>query len=348
MLKQKKAILFFSAGIGDAVLLIPLIKHLKANGFKVTGFFNSVNPCEEIFKNASLLDEVVVCHSKLQQVVYALKSLLSFDAAYINYFAASRLNFLTAAICSKRVVTNRKINSALFKLFSFKITYHEVVSNIHDGQQNLNLLGSNLKVSLPDFYISYTSAKNEALPYPFIAVQISANNNKNSFRNWPIGYCISFFKMLLDTYPEKKIVLLGDENEIEIAAKIKSELDAKVTSMVGKTTIAGVMDIIHQSEIFIGLDSGLMHIAVALKKPTFSIWGPSPTYLYGYENFSKRHKCVSLHLPCSPCHAWINANHSKATTPALCPDHACMQQLMPEIVFTQFKQYISNLPLHAA
>ncbi len=154
--------------------------------------------------------------------------------------------------------------------------------------------------------------------------------------------------MFLKQYPEKNLVLLGDKNEVDIAAKIKEELGSKINSLVGKTTILEAMHILNQSELFIGLDSGLMHLAVAFGKPTFSIWGPSSISLYGYEKFSSLHKCVSLNLPCSPCSAWINANHTKTTSPELCPDHKCMQQLMPQDVFNQFKEYINLLPLYAA
>jgi ADP-heptose:LPS heptosyltransferase len=352
VLKQKKAILFFSAGIGDAVLLIPLVKKLKSKGFWVTGFFNSKHPCEDIFKDINLLDELIVCKSKSGQFIHSFKQFLKYDSAYINYFATNRNNLLTAAISSKQVFINRKVDSMLFRLFSFKIKYVEPVKNIHDAQQNLNLLDYNTKVSLPDFYINYTSTKNGALPYPFIAVQISASNNKQTYKNWDINYWISFLTMLLEQYPERKIVLLGDKNEVDIAAKITDSLGSKVNSLAGKTTIKEAMHILNQSELFIGLDGGLMHLAVALGKPTFSIWGPSSVTLYGYEKFSPVHKCVSLNLPCSPCSAWINANHTKATNPELCPDHACTQQLMPQDIFTQFKEYLNLLPytppLHAA
>jgi ADP-heptose:LPS heptosyltransferase len=343
-LKQKKAILFFSAGIGDAVLLIPLVKQLKNKGFRVAGFFNSKQPCEEIFKEITLLDELILCKSKSEQFIHSFKSLFKYDRAYINYFASNGTNLLTAVICSKQIFTNRKVDSILFKLFSFKIKYVEPVKNIHDVQQNLNLLDSSLKVSLPGFYINYTSKKNEALPYPFIAIQISAGNNKQTYKNWPVNYWIRFLKMLLEQYSEKNIVLLGDRNEVEIATTIKDKLGLRINSLAGKTSITEAMNVLNQSELFIGLDGGLMHLAVALGKPTFSIWGPSSVTLYGYEKFSSVHKCVSLNLSCSPCSAWINANRTKATNPELCPDHACMQQLLPQDVFNQFKEYLNLLP----
>ena len=347
-MKQKKAIVFFSAGLGDAVLLIPLVKQLKQQDFLVTGFFNSIHPCEEIFTDVNLLDEIITRKSKSQQLLYSFKNMIKYDEAYINYFAFNRLNILNAILCSKRIFLNRKITSLFVRMFySIKKKYVEPIQNIHDSQQNLNLLQGNYQVSLKDFYIDFPIKKNEALPHPFIAVQISAGNNKITYKNWPVNYWIEFLQMVSKQYPDKKIVLLGDENEVNISTKITTELNNNITSFIGKTSISEAMNIINQSEFFIGLDGGLMHLAVALKKPTFTLWGPSSIPLYGYEKFSNLHKCVSLNLACNPCSAWINPNHSKANSPETCPDHACLQQLLPQNVFNQLKQYVNLLSTHA-
>jgi heptosyltransferase-2 len=342
-LKQKKAIVFFSAGLGDAVLLIPLVKHLKQQGFLVSGFFNSHHPCEEIFADINLLDEIIIKKNKARQVVFSIANLFKYDKAFVNYFASNGSNLLLASLLAKEVITNKKENA----IFQSKIKHIEPIKNIHDGQQNVNLLQNNTQVSLPDFYINFPTKKSEATPQPFIAVQISAGNNKITYKNWPVNYWVEFLQLILKYYPDKKIVLLGDENEVNLSTKITSELNNNVTSFIGKTSIAEAMNIISQSEFFIGLDGGLMHLAVALKKPTFTIWGPSSIALYGYEQFSALHKCVSLNLACNPCSAWINPNHTKANSPENCPDHACLQQLLPQQVFNQLTQYVNLLSTHA-
>ena len=342
-MKQKKAIVFFSAGLGDAVLLIPLVKHLKQQGFLVSGFFNSPYSCEEIFSKINLLDEIITKKSKFSQLLFSIANFLKYDKAFVNYFASNRSKLLLASLLSKDVTTNKKQNSFL----KSKIKFIEPIKTIHDSQQNLNLLQDNSQVSLSDFYIDFLSKKNEALPQPFITVQISAGNNKITYKNWPVNYWIEFLQLILKQYPDKKIILLGDENEVNLSAKIIAELNTKVTSFIGKTNISEAMNIINLSEFFIGLDGGLMHLAVALKKPTFTIWGPSSITLYGYEKFSNLHKCVSLNLACNPCSAWINVNHTKAKSPETCPDHACLQHLLPQYVFTQLTQYVNLLPAHA-
>ena len=347
-MKQKKTLIFFSAGLGDAVLLIPLIKHLKKNGFLVTGFFNSVHSCQDIFSKSGLLDNIIIRRNRLTQVIFSLLNFLKYDTAYINHFASSRKNILAACLCSKKVFTNKETSSFPFKIFQSKINYITPLNDIHDSEQNLNLFQDHTKISLEDFYIEFPFQKNETIPGPFWVIQISAGNNKITYKNWPVKYFIDFLSRLLQQYPEMSIVLLGDENEIEIADEIVNELGTQIISLTGKTNIHEAMEILAQAELFIGLDGGLMHLAVALKKPTFTIWGPSSSLLYGYEKFSPIHTCVSLKLSCAPCSAWIQANHIKATKPELCPDHACLQQLTPQVVFKQFEQYVNLLHIHVA
>ncbi len=342
-LKSKKAIVFFSAGLGDAVLLIPLVKHLKQRGFLVTGFFNSLHPCHEIFTDINLLDKIIIRKSKFSQILFSIFNLSKYDKAFVNYFASNGSNLNLASSLAKQVVTNKIQNI----LFQSKLNYVAPIPNIHDSQQNVNLLQDGSQVSLQDFHINFSTKKNEALPYPFIAVQISAGNNKITYKNWPINYWIEFLRLILEQYPDKKIVLLGDANEVDLSSKITSALNTNITSFIGRTSITEAMNIIGQSEFFIGLDGGLMHLAVALKKPTFTIWGPSSITLYGYEKFTDRHKCVSLHVTCNPCNAWINPNQTKTKNPETCPDHACLQQLLPQQVFNQLTQYVNLLPTNA-
>jgi ADP-heptose:LPS heptosyltransferase len=347
-LKQKKAIVFFSAGLGDAVLLIPMLKWLKTQGYHLSGFFNSKHPCEEIFSDTGLLDKILVRKGKTKHILFSTTHFLKYDLAIVNYFAASRKNLVTAGLVAKKVLTNREVISASTNLFKAKTTFISPKENIHDAQQNLFLAGAKHDISLGDFDIEFKSAEDKTLPHSFIAVQISAGNNKVQYKNWPVKYWVEFLQMIQKNYPAKKIVLVGDENESGLGQQITLALKENVISLIGKTTVKEVMNILAQSDFFIGLDGGLMHLAVALKKPTFTIWGPSSENLYGYEKLDPQlHKCVHLNLSCRPCSAWINANHSKAMNPDVCPDHACIQQLLPLEVFNQLTQYVNLLPVNA-
>ena len=121
-----------------------------------------------------------------------------------------------------------------------------------------------------------------------------------------------------------------------------------VYSLIGKTSIQEVLSIIKNSVLFVGLDSGLMHIAVSLNIPTFTIWGPSDFNLYGYEKInSDKHEIIYKNIYCRPCNSWIAPNTKRISKPEDCPDFRCMKELKPDEVFNRFnifaRLYISEV-----
>ncbi|HXB41565.1 MAG TPA: glycosyltransferase family 9 protein [Bacteroidia bacterium] len=345
-MKQKKAIVFFSAGLGDALLLVPLVKRLKKQGYKVSGLFNSGMPCKELMENTGLLDEIISSENKMEQAVVSLKKAARYDLAVINYFAANRKNLLTAAVLAKQIFTNRKINPTLEKSFASKIKYVEPVKNLHDAEQNLLLIDER-NFTLKDLEIPVLKNPDFKLPKEYVVLQISSGNAVVAYKDWPFKNWAEFLKLFFEKNPNKQIVLTGNKIDIENAAKLTKEFGEKIISLAGKTSITQAMQVLSNTKLFIGSDGGLMHLAVAFSKPTFTVWGPSSEKLYGYEQFSSSlHKCVRLNLGCFPCSAWINSNSTKAKEPESCPDHVCMKQLGANEVFMQFTKYVSSLPAH--
>ena len=85
-------------------------------------------------------------------------------------------------------------------------------------------------------------------------------------------------------------------------------------------------------DIFIGNDSSLMNMAVALNIPTLSIVGPTDPKRTG--PYGDKHGFISLNLDCMPC---FDRGYSEK-----CPHHNCMNQLYPEIVLNEMIKYIEN------
>jgi ADP-heptose:LPS heptosyltransferase len=210
--------------------------------------------------------------------------------------------------------------------------------------QNVFLINPSASLSDLNFNLSYTSQKtNFNLPKEYIVIQASSANNKAPYKNWDIEKWLELFKYLQIKSPSSTLVLLGDNTELHLNEKINSSNHPNVLSLIGKTTLNDAMEIIYQSQFYIGLDSGLMHIAVALNKPTFTIWGASNPTLYGYEWLGANHKVVSLNLACAPCSSWLNANTSRVKNPALCPDFKCIKDLSVEMVNKELDKFIETI-----
>lgn len=334
--------MFFSAGVGDAILLVPLVNELKKQGYLVTGLFTSPFGCESIFENTQLFDDIKIKKNKLSFVLFSILNFRKYDATFLNHFSFSKSNLTLAAFLGKDVYTNYKEFTSAQS--SPAIHFIEPIPNTHDALQNVFLINQTANLSDLNFNLSYTSQKTSFnLPKNYIVIQASSANNKAPYKNWDIEKWLELFKYLQIKSPSSTLVILGDNTELHLNEKINSSNHPNVLSLIGKTTLNDAMEIIYQSQFYIGLDSGLMHIAVALNKPTFTIWGASNPTLYGYEWLGANHKVVSLNLACAPCSSWLNANTSRVSNPALCPDFKCIKGISVEMVTEELDKFIENI-----
>jgi len=334
---------FFSAGVGDAILLVPLVNELKKEGYKVTGLFTSKYDCESIFENTDLFDTVEIKKNKLSLILFSIFNLRKFDSVFLNHFSFSKSHLILSTFFGKQIYTNYKEFKSAQS--SNSIHFIEPKNDTHDALQHLYLFNPKASLQDLDFNLKYKPQQNNSfkLPSNYIVVQASSANNKAPFKNWPFENWLELFKYIQIKSPSSTLVLLGDNTELHLNEKINSSNHPNVISFIGKTTLNDVMEIIYQSQFYIGLDSGLMHIAVALNKPTFTIWGASNPTLYGYNWMGEKHKIVSLNLACAPCSSWLNANTNRVSNPALCPDFKCIKDISADKVTKELELFFNTI-----
>ncbi len=342
--------IFISAGLGDAVLMVPLIKKLKTLG-SVTGFFDSPFQCQELFKRGDLFDDTIVLDSYLAYLKAWMKYSRQFDLMFLNYFSTKKKNLFLSLMVSKEVRTNNP-NINCFGFGKQKIKSIKPIPEAHESLQNLRLYDPNIsmdQIHEIDFNINHKEAisqKKQLLPFdhPYISIQICSANNKQQHKNWPIKYWSSLILLLTQKYPNLHFVIIGDKNEAKLAEQILKNQNEKVISIAGKTSISNLIQVIGNSLVFIGLDGGPMHIAVSQRIPTFTIWGGSNYNMYGYQNINaENHKIVFNKLPCHPCNSWINPNTSKVTDPNKCPDFECLNSITPEFAFSELEPFVNPI-----
>ncbi len=103
----------------------------------------------------------------------------------------------------------------------------------------------------------------------------------------------------------KPVVLLGGKKEIDDAKWVEQKLYTKIYNCVGLLTLNQSALLIDKAVSVISNDTGLMHIAAALKKPIVSIWGNTTpqmgmTPYYGQETMPQLYSEV-MGLSCRPC-----------------------------------------------
>ncbi len=339
-MEKRKAIVFFSSGLGDALLLVPLVNALKNSNHEVTGFFNSNQSCEALFSETTLLDHIIVKQNKLDIISFTIRNKKKFDCAYLNHQANSRSNQWAASELSQEIYLLGTPETKM-RYTHFHVTAAK--ANIHDALQNAWLFNDALSLADLDFNLHYASTSKSSfqISEPYLVLQHSSGNNQTPYKNWDEEKWLVLFKHIATRLPDYKIVLLGDKNEMAITHHLAHHRN--VISLIGQTSIADAVTIVANANFYIGLDSAFMHLAFLLDKPTFSIWGGSSPALYAYDwKNAQRHKVVSLYLDCAPCNAWIGANTTKVANPITCPDFKCMKDLSIETVIDAFEMFLTN------
>lgn len=345
---SKNILVFISSGIGNSVLMIPLLNELnKFPKISITILLDSPFLDKDYLRIIGFPVDSIIQFSSLNRLKYILSNINRFDVAYLDFSSSSVRNLLIATIISQKVKYMRKKKLPLPKTIFVKPE-----EATHAAILNMRLLKekySDKDFALDDIRLKNNIAKPEIitrikkLTNIIISVQVSAANLAVKYKNWPIEYWIEFFDLTYSKYNKIFFLLLGDSNEIEIGKRIlEGSKNKNIISFIGKTELSQAVSILKHSDLYVGLDSGFMHLAVAFGIPTFTIFGASSENMYGYQKFeSQKHRIIVEELSCRSCNIWIGNNTTKVDNPNNCPDFECLNKLKPEIVFNEFIKFLS-------
>ena len=103
--------------------------------------------------------------------------------------------------------------------------------------------------------------------------------------------------------------------------------------MAEETTLQQLAHLMKKSSLIIGIDSGPLHLAVALDCTCISIYGPVSEMSYGPYSTSRRQIPVyHQNTPCHPCYKNFRMPN--------CENKLCLQELTPSIVFNKISMLL--------
>ncbi|MBU1205863.1 MAG: glycosyltransferase family 9 protein [Proteobacteria bacterium] len=147
------------------------------------------------------------------------------------------------------------------------------------------------------------------------------------FKCWPARNFIEVGNILRTEFGCRSIIT-GDEKEKEVAEEVAHQIKDSV-SAAGKLSLRETAALIEKLHLFITNDTGLMHIASALKIPTIALFSPTDPRICG-PYFDSNSLVIEKPRTCSPCLA------------KNCHQPVCLEQITAEEVVTAAERFLGS------
>ena len=300
--QPKKILVVRPGGIGDMVLLLPCLKALSVQ--YPTARIDVV--CErrnfEVLKLAGINCSFLPYDGNPATFLYKLsieKYDIAVDSEQFHNFSAV-FTFLSRAGIRIGFNINPRRNPLYTHLVNYDLDGAEPVqfakllaplginvTSSHKGMLNAASLELSNDIAKELHYLGNFAAINPC--------------GSTSYKAWQNEKYIELITRLNRDHGLSVVLLGGDDeaalcNSIVDTARISS---GKVTSFAGRLSLKDSAAVMAKSQLFIGVDSGLAHLATALDVPSVTLFSSTNPDKWAFRD--TRHVIVHNPLPCSPC-----------------------------------------------
>ena len=276
--------------IGDVITTIPSLRVLR-KAFpksKISIMVRSLT--KDLLINCPYIDELIVYNplwyrgKKNLNILRNIKFFRNlrkrkFDLA-IDFRGDLRNIFLTYLAKAKHRLAY-DIKGGNFLLTHVADYKRELIHNIDRNLEVLKKLNIKPKNNDLEFWIPEEIKKKIKLPNKkFVIIHPGSGGYKKLWSSKKFAEVADYIAKKYKT----EIIITGSPSEVNLANEIESSMDSQSLNIAGKTNLLELSEVIRRAKIFISPDSGPMHLAVAVKTPTISLFGTSLSEVWGYRS----------------------------------------------------------------
>lgn len=332
----KKILLVRLRLIGDVLMTTPSVKILR-NALPSAKIYYLVEPPQdELLEGNPDIDRLIVINRKasfkeLFEVIRKIRK-EKFDVA-IDFHGGPRASILT-------LLSGAKIKVG-YSYSPRKVFYHVKVERgvkdgfIHSVINQLNLLkGLGMEwQDIPPLFMPDIDEKdkekldkifkdNDLTEKNFIVIHVSAGNR---YREWGVENWKSLIEAISKDI-KLKCVVIGSRDDIFYERFLDFP---NVVSLIGKINLKEVREVIKRSLLFVGPDSGPMHIASTTDTPIIALFGPTTPLVFG--PWKRDAIIIEGSTECRPC------NQKRCDL-----DFRCIREIKPEVVYDHIKRVLEG------
>ena len=338
--------------VGDAIMALPAIRTIRAK-FPDAQISIVARPyIVDLYQNQNLCDELIPYGSngehhgwsgreqfakQLRAKKFDLAILLqnAFDAAWLTWRAGipERIGYARDArsfLLTKAVPVPKPGETPAHE----KFYYLELLRRAGVSGSSSDVAHIKLDVLEPAKRQARETLLNEGARPEALKLAIAAGASYGSAKCWhPERFAAVASRVQSEV--DADVILFGTAGEANVSNAIAAAMERPPIDMTGKTSMSDLPALLSQCHLFLGNDSGAMHVAAAVGLPVVAVFGPTDPD--GTAPVTPRHSVVQQKPYCSPCFL------------RRCPtDHRCMNDVTPAMVAGAVDVWLKILEVHSA
>lgn len=320
--------------IGDLVFSLPLLKSLKDN-FPDAAIHSVVRPfLQDLLSESPWVDRILLRESSLKARLDLLKKIRRSQYDLLICLGRSEESLMLTLLSGAKL----KAGFAHF-FWDLGLDLKEHIEGHNSWYNNAKLLRLlNIKISQND-YVGLLNVNADAsltdLPAEFAVISPAASHRRQ-MKAWDPEKFAELI-ILLQQHFSLGSVLVGSTNDKAYNQTVMASVKEKagdtgmgIFNLTGNTGLGRLCSVLKQASLFVGIDSGIMHLASSLDIPVVGLFGPTDPRFVGPQN--SRSRVVSKNdMDCVPCYL------------KPCDHRNCMNELGVETVLDACRQVISEI-----
>jgi ADP-heptose:LPS heptosyltransferase len=318
MLEKNNVLIFRLGSLGDLLVSLPAMieikkSHPESNIYLLSNSGGeSLVSAKALLNNCDLIDDFIQYKSGTASQMIAIgRSLRELKFSHLYYLAPYRSK--SQLIRDKiffRILVGIKIVAGFKSQSARATTVHAMQRTMRESQRLLEIV--NPHASVDSFFSEPGLAVEKPLLEKFTAL-FSPNpvsphrtiisitpGSKMASKRWPVDRYITTISALLNTNSDAIIVLLGSTDEASLTKYIHDCIGDRCIDLAGKTSLEEAKAILALSQLYLGNDTGTMHLAAAVGTRCVAIF--SARDVPGkWEPYGKKHIILRADVPCAGC-----------------------------------------------
>jgi len=296
---MKILIVRFSS-IGDIVLTTPVIRCIKTK-LSAEVHYVTKSQYKSLLENNPYVDKLFLLRESLSELIHELK-IENYDVV-IDLHHNLRTRILKWRLGVQSFSFN-KLNIEKWLMVNFKINH---LPEIHIVDRYFEAVKS-LGVKSDALGLDYFIPEIDDMPWEWLP-----QSHQRGFVAYAIGGQHETKKLPVTRMTElcikinQPVILLGGQEDFENGERVRLSINGLrsnqevIFNTCGKLNLNQSASLLKKASVVFSHDTGLMHIAAALKKEVYSIWGNTIPAFGMYPYRTKYHSLENTGLNCRPC-----------------------------------------------